>query len=66
MRYLEECLCLTKLTEEFNTEGSEFFFTMLGEEVIGYLKMNPGKRKLNRLKMPWKLNGYTSKKIIRG
>lgn len=42
-KYLEECLSLTKLTEEFNTEGSEFFFAMVGEEVIGYLKINTGK-----------------------
>ena len=42
-KYLEECLSLSKLTEEFNTEGSEFFFAMMGEEVIGYLKINTGK-----------------------
>ncbi len=42
-KYLEECLSLTKLTEEFNTEGSEFFFALMGEEVIGYLKINTGK-----------------------
>lgn len=42
-KYLEECLSLSKLTEEFNTGGSEFFFAMMGEEVIGYLKINTGK-----------------------
>ena len=41
-KYLDESLSLTKLTEEFHTEGSEFFFAMIGEEVIGYLKINTG------------------------
>lgn len=41
-KYLEEGLSLEKLAAELNNEGSQFYFALLAEEVIGYLKLNVG------------------------
>ncbi len=40
--YLEEGFSKEKLTTELNNENSEFYFAILKEEVIGYLKVNFG------------------------
>jgi ribosomal protein S18 acetylase RimI-like enzyme len=41
-KYLEEELSLEKLTAELNTESSEFYFAVLDNNIIGYLKLNIG------------------------
>lgn len=40
--YLQESFSDEKLSAEINTEGSEFYFAQMGDEVIGYLKINTG------------------------
>lgn len=40
--YLEECFSEEKLTIELNDKNAEFYFAMLKDEVIGYLKVNFG------------------------
>jgi len=40
--YLEINLSIEKLTEELNDPNSEFYFALLNDKVIGYLKMNYG------------------------
>jgi ribosomal protein S18 acetylase RimI-like enzyme len=42
-KYLEEVFSLEKLTAELNDAGSEFYFAVLGNNVIGYLKLNVGR-----------------------
>ncbi len=41
-KYLEEGFSIEKLTEELNDNYSEFYFAVLAEKVIGYLKLNFG------------------------
>lgn len=41
-QYLEEAFTANKLTEEVRNENSEFYFAQLGNDVIGYLKLNSG------------------------
>lgn len=41
-KYLEENFSLEKLTEELKNKDSEFYFAMLDNNVIGYLKLNHG------------------------
>lgn len=41
-KYLEEAYSFEKLNEELNSQNSFFYFAMLGEKVIGYLKLNMG------------------------
>ncbi len=43
VRYLEERLSPEKLAAEFRTEGSKFYFALLGKAVVGYLKVNTGR-----------------------
>lgn len=40
--YLEEGFAAEKLTEELNNVYSEFYFAVVAERVIGYLKLNFG------------------------
>ena len=40
--YLDEGFSIEKLTAELTDTNSEFYFTVLNEEVIGYLKLNFG------------------------
>lgn len=40
--YLEEGFSAEKLLSELNSEGSQFYFALLNNEVIGYLKLNAG------------------------
>jgi ribosomal protein S18 acetylase RimI-like enzyme len=40
--YVSENLHLEKLTSEFNTHGSSFYFLRLGTELSGYMKLNEG------------------------
>ena len=40
--YLEEGFSVEKLTKELNDKNSEFYFAILDQEVIGYLKINFG------------------------
>ena len=42
-KYLEEVFSLEKLTTELSDKNSEFYFAMLGNNVVGYLKLNFGK-----------------------
>lgn len=41
-KYLEENFSLEKLTKELNNKDSEFYFAMLDDNAIGYLKLNYG------------------------
>ena len=41
-KYLEEAYSFEKLNEELNNPNSFFYFAMLDEKVIGYLKLNMG------------------------
>ena len=41
-QYLEEGFSLEKLTAELNDKNSEFYFAVLDNNVIGYLKLNLG------------------------
>lgn len=40
--YLEESFSVDKLTDELNNKHSDFYFALLDEKVIGYLKLNFG------------------------
>jgi ribosomal protein S18 acetylase RimI-like enzyme len=42
-KYLQEGFSVDKLTEELNNPNSEFYFALLYDDVIGYLKLNVGK-----------------------
>jgi len=39
-KYLNKCFSIEKLTEELNNKSSEFYFAVLENKVIGYLKLN--------------------------
>ena len=41
-KYLEEAYSFEKLNEELNNQNSFFYFAILDEKVIGYLKLNLG------------------------
>lgn len=41
-KYLKENLSLEKLTIELNNENSEFYFAIIDDNIIGYLKLNSG------------------------
>ncbi|WP_460924927.1 GNAT family N-acetyltransferase [Pontibacter brevis] len=41
-KYLEEGFSTEKLATELSNEGSEFYFAVLGDQVIGYMKLNVG------------------------
>lgn len=41
-KYLDEAFSIKKLTAEFYDKNSEFYFAMLDNKVIGYLKLNFG------------------------
>jgi ribosomal protein S18 acetylase RimI-like enzyme len=41
-KYLEEGFSIEKLTTELNDKNSEFYFAILDNNVIGYLKLNFG------------------------
>jgi len=41
-KYLQDGFSIAKLTNEINSEGSQFYFALSGTEVIGYLKVNEG------------------------
>ena len=41
-KYLDESFAETKLTEELTDPNSEFYFAILDDNVIGYLKVNFG------------------------
>lgn len=41
-KYLAERLSLTQLSAELNDPGSNFYFALLNDQVIGYLKTNTG------------------------
>ncbi|GAB3012902.1 GNAT family N-acetyltransferase [Niabella terrae] len=42
IKYLEDGFSVEKVTEELNNKHSEFYFALLDEKVIGYLKLNLG------------------------
>lgn len=41
-KYLDEGFSLEKLTDELNDKCSEFYFALLDNKVVGYLKLNFG------------------------
>ncbi|MDU1889615.1 MAG: GNAT family N-acetyltransferase [Dysgonomonas sp.] len=41
-KYLEESFSIEKLTVELKDENSEFYFAILDNNIIGYLKLNSG------------------------
>lgn len=40
--YLQDNLSFERLTDELNNEGSEFYFALFQDKIIGYLKLNLG------------------------
>lgn len=42
-KYLEDGFSIEKLTEELNNEHSEFYFAVIDDKVVGYLKLNFGR-----------------------
>lgn len=40
--YLEDAFSTEQLKAELSNENSEFYFAVLGEDIIGYLKINTG------------------------
>jgi diamine N-acetyltransferase len=42
LKYLEEGFSIEKLTAELNNKNSDFYFAILDNSVIGYLKINLG------------------------
>jgi len=40
--YLKEKMNLEKITKEWETPGSDFYFARFEEEIVGYLKLNTG------------------------
>ncbi|HMO61885.1 MAG TPA: GNAT family N-acetyltransferase [Ferruginibacter sp.] len=41
-KYLKEGFSYEKLTDELNSENSEFYFALIDDNVVGYLKLNTG------------------------
>jgi ribosomal protein S18 acetylase RimI-like enzyme len=41
-KYLEEDLSAERLKKEINNPGSEFYFAILNDDIIGYMKLNTG------------------------
>jgi len=41
-KYLADGFSIEKLTEELNNEHSEFYFAVIDDKVVGYLKLNFG------------------------
>ena len=41
-KYISDCLSIEKLTKEFHTVNSEFYFIRCENKIIGYLKLNSG------------------------
>lgn len=41
-KYLKEGFSYEKLTNELNSENSEFYFALIDDNVVGYLKLNTG------------------------
>jgi len=41
-QYLEEGFSVEKLSEELSTDNSEFYFAVIDNAVVGYLKINSG------------------------
>lgn len=41
-KYLEEGLSIEKLTAELRDDNSEFYFAIIDNKVVGYLKLNSG------------------------
>jgi len=42
VRYLDESFTAQRLAAEIGNEASEFYFALLGDRVIGYMKLNSG------------------------
>jgi ribosomal protein S18 acetylase RimI-like enzyme len=69
-RYLEEGFSTEKLTAELNNDASEFYFAVLNNEVIGYLKLNTGQSqteirddKALEIERIYVLKAYQGKKV---
>lgn len=69
-RYLEEGFSAEKLTAELNNDASEFYFAVLNNEVIGYLKLNTGQSqteikddKALEIERIYVLKAYQGKKV---
>ena len=41
-KYISDCLNIEKLTKEFHSISSEFYFIRFENKIIGYLKLNSG------------------------
>jgi diamine N-acetyltransferase len=48
-KYLEEGFSIEKLTAELEDPNAEFYFALLADDVIGYLKLNFGTSQTERL-----------------
>jgi ribosomal protein S18 acetylase RimI-like enzyme len=42
IQYLNESFTAQRLAAEIGNEGSEFYFALLGDRVVGYMKLNSG------------------------
>jgi ribosomal protein S18 acetylase RimI-like enzyme len=69
-KYLEEGFSTGKLTAELNNSASEFYFSVLNNEVIGYLKLNTGQSqteirddKALEIERIYVLKAYQGKKV---
>lgn len=51
-RFLEESYSIAQLTTELEDINSQFYFALLGEEIIGYLKLNTGPAQTERQDEP--------------
>lgn len=69
-RYSEEGFSAEKLTAELNNDASQFYFAVLNNEVIGYLKLNTGQSqtelrddKALEIERIYVLKAYQGKKV---
>lgn len=70
MKYLEESFNMDKLTDEIENTFSAFFFAMIDNDVVGYLKLNTGDsqtemrdRKSLEIERIYVLNNYQGKSV---
>ncbi|GAA4103289.1 hypothetical protein [Mucilaginibacter panaciglaebae] len=63
--YLASNLSAERLIDELNTPGSAFYFAVLDDKIIGYLKLNTGQAQTElKTTNSLELNGYTYSKNI--
>lgn len=70
IKYLEESFNIDKLTDEIENTFSAFFFALIDNDVVGYLKLNTGDsqtemrdRKSLEIERIYVLNNYQGKRV---